>query len=275
MAPCIVVDDYRGGWRNRGLILAETAGRHMSEDTAATGIHIFFQYLSSVVDKTTYELLSPDDRLRLVRIRHERRRRQFVAGRALLAAALADLFGPAARQWRLEAQTGPLRLEGDQAPQISLTHSHEIVACAVAPVPVGLDVEYCRDRDFAALVEYVCSETERRAYGTLPAGERKAWFYRLWTTKEATYKLLGGNPFPEVWSTEREWLAYPEPSMFRVRDTVLQQASLELPEGFVGTIVIGTERPIRVSKKENPHEYSCGFRVRNLSYYLDTTRQLP
>jgi 4'-phosphopantetheinyl transferase len=245
MAPRIAVGDYRGG-----RILAETAGRDMSDDTGA--IHIFFQYLSPVVDKTSYEFLSPDDRQRLALIRHERRRRQFVAGRALLGMALADLFGSAARRWRLEARTGPLHLEGDQAPQISLTHSHDIVACAVAPVPVGLDVEYCRDRDIAALVEYVCSETERRAYGMLPAEDRKAWFYRLWTTKEATYKALGGNPFPDVWSAERRWLAHSESLGFQVRDTALQRASLELPEGFVGTIVIANARPIRLQMHELP-----------------------
>lgn len=139
---------------------------------------------------------------RLARITHPCRREQFILGRFLLRHALRHKHGTVAEGWILDAASGKPYLSGVGAPEISLSHSRELVACAIAPVAVGLDVEYCRERDFVALAEQICGPAELRHFLSLPVFERSLGFYRMWTLKEATFKLYGrdnvqpGNPMP-------------------------------------------------------------------------------
>lgn len=136
--------------------------------------------------------LSADCLLRLARISHSGRRAQFILGRILLRHALLRTFGPMADAWRLEAARGKPYLVGIGAPKISLSHSRHLVACALAPVPVGLDVEYCRERDYAALVAQMCGPIELHRFLSVPTAYRTEAFYRIWTRLESSFKLNGG-----------------------------------------------------------------------------------
>lgn len=135
--------------------------------------------------------LSPGGLARLARITHPRRRAQFILGRRLLDHALRELYGAAAEEWRLDAAAGKPCLIGVGVPEISLAHSRELVACAIARVEIGLDLEYCKERDFTALAEQICTPAEFQRFLLLPAAERCARFYQLWALEEATFKLHG------------------------------------------------------------------------------------
>ncbi|MDP2432146.1 MAG: 4'-phosphopantetheinyl transferase superfamily protein [Pseudomonadota bacterium] len=141
------------------------------------------------------EQLGRDCMERLARITHPRRREQFILGRSLLRHALLHKHGAVAEGWILDAASGKPCLVGVGAPEISLSHSRELVACAIAPVAVGLDVEYCRERDFVALAEQICGPEEFHHFLSLPMSERSDGFYRIWTLKEAIFKLYG-RPMP-------------------------------------------------------------------------------
>jgi 4'-phosphopantetheinyl transferase len=170
--------------------------------------------------------LAPDCVLRLARISHPGRRAQFILGRLLLRHALSARFGLAADDWRLDATLGKPRLVGDGVPEISLSHSRHLVACAVAPKAIGLDVEYCRERDFAALAAQFCGPAELHRFLLLPIAERSAAFYRIWTRMEATFKLNGGSNTTGSGTPRYEY--------FR-------------PEaGFVGTLASHVSHPIRL-----------------------------
>lgn len=170
--------------------------------------------------------LAPDCVLRLARISHPGRRAQFILGRILLRQALSARFGLAADDWRLDATLGKPRLVGDGAPEISLSHSRHLVACAVASKAIGLDVEYCRERDFAALAAQLCGPAELRRFLSLPIAERRAAFYRIWTRLEAAFKLNGGSTVTGTGA--------PRYAFFRPE------------EGFVGTLVSHVSHPIRL-----------------------------
>lgn len=66
----------------------------------------------------------------------------------------------------------------------SLSHSHGLVACAVAEVPVGIDVE--KIRPVSPQLLRVLSPDERES---VRCDED---FFRLWTLKEALVKCRGG-----------------------------------------------------------------------------------
>jgi len=100
---------------------------------------------------------------------------------------------------------------------ISLSHADGVSALAVAPFPVGIDVE-CVDPELYVL-EFdpdLFGKQDFRALETCDATSRRDHFYQLWTAKEAHLKLYGRNllfdPLPIVSgapNTSTTWIARP------------------------------------------------------------------
>jgi 4'-phosphopantetheinyl transferase len=137
---------------------------------------------------------------RLQRFVREQRKRQFVVGRGLLRMALARLLNVAPETVGLEEQVGKApRLVLPARPSaasvgFSISHSGRWVACAVSTqTALGLDIEM-RDmsRDLDALAAQAFGADEMPQWERLrgqPAPQRADGFYRLWSEKEARFKL--------------------------------------------------------------------------------------
>lgn len=70
----------------------------------------------------------------------------------------------------------------------NFSHSKNAVCCVIAKEEVGIDIEEVREYK-EALARYSCSEKEMFI---LDSSDDKAnEFYRLWTRKEAVFKLIG------------------------------------------------------------------------------------
>jgi 4'-phosphopantetheinyl transferase len=143
--------------------------------------------------------LSPGEVARCQRFVRAQRRRQFVIGRVLLRMALAPLLGVAPKTVRLEEQAGcapglAAPVPPGAAPGFSIAHSGRWVACAVsAQTALGLDIEL-RDagRDLPALAAQAFDAGEMLQWQRvmkLPEAQRVDGFYRLWSEKEARFKL--------------------------------------------------------------------------------------
>jgi 4'-phosphopantetheinyl transferase len=143
--------------------------------------------------------LSAGETARYQRFVRAQRQRQFVVGRVLLRMALGRLLGVAPQEVRLEEQVGKAPrlatpvLKG-AAPGFSIAHSGRWVACATsAQSALGLDIEM-RDpgRDLAALAAQAFDAGEMAQWARiqqLPDGQRVDGFYRMWSEKEARFKL--------------------------------------------------------------------------------------
>lgn len=133
--------------------------------------------------------LSPGEAQRLAGLRSESRRAQFLAARWQARWLLAQVHGGAARDWMLEAPAdAPPRVAGRPDLFLSISHSAQRTACALASAPVGLDLEQPRrERDIAGLVELCCTPREQAMFATPDA----ALFHELWTVKEAWLKRRG------------------------------------------------------------------------------------
>ena len=142
------------------------------------------------------ESLSAGEQARCQRFVRAERLRQFVIGRVLARMALERVLGVPAREVVLEEQvaSAPLLVAPvvpGVAPGFSISHSGRWVACAVsAATALGLDIEM-RDatRDLAALAQQAFDADEVRQWEALPATRRVDGFYRMWSTKEARFKL--------------------------------------------------------------------------------------
>jgi 4'-phosphopantetheinyl transferase len=143
--------------------------------------------------------LSAGEVARCQRFVRAQRLRQFVVGRILLRKALGRLLNVAPREVRLEEQVGKAPLLVSPVPKggmpgFSIAHSGRWVACAVsAQTALGLDIEM-RDpgRDLSALAAQAFDEREVALWERslqMPEAQRVDAFYRMWSGKEARFKL--------------------------------------------------------------------------------------
>ena len=130
---------------------------------------------------------------RLTRFVRPIRRRQFIAGRALLRQQLAAHLDCAPAQIVLTEREGQAPALGGASggPFFSLSHSGDWVACALSTsTPLGLDIERCdKPRDTAALAAQLFDQGQQDWLAAQPAQHRQAAFYQLWCRMEAHYKL--------------------------------------------------------------------------------------
>ena len=129
------------------------------------------------------------------------RRAQFVAGHWLARAFAARVLRVDLDGFTLvRADDGSPRLHVDGRFadwHVSLTHSADWVACALAPDAVGVDLEMPKPgRDFAGLAAFAFSPQEGRRLAAMPDEARGDEFHRLWSLKEARGNRLGEGLLP-------------------------------------------------------------------------------
>jgi phosphopantetheinyl transferase len=128
--------------------------------------------------------LGPRDRRRFAHFRSAKRRREFLAGRALL-----HFLGVAVDSSR----EGGIRARGRLGASVS--HARGWVACVVVSSGrAGIDIEPMIQRDFNKLGEW--------AFG---AGGSREQFYERWTRYEARIKAFGEGEARSS-HAERTWL---------------------------------------------------------------------
>ena len=150
-------------------------------------------------------LLDETERRRWTAYRRDADRERFLAGCVLAKAALARYAGLRPADVRFDRTCGQCgephgkpSMRGGTL-QHSVAHSGDLVAVAVAPDPVGVDVEQFGERphplggdgDPAALARLVMSGTEQSALAALPPPDRPRAFLVAWTRKEAVTKATG------------------------------------------------------------------------------------
>lgn len=124
-----------------------------------------------------------------------RRRRQFLAARALLRNLAGQIADVPSAAWdiRPNRQMQPELVAPDRAKTLpaAIAHSHDRVAVALSTRgPLGIDLEHARpDRRFRELAQRAFGPREQRRCVTNDG----AAFYRIWTLREALAKACGGG----------------------------------------------------------------------------------
>jgi 4'-phosphopantetheinyl transferase len=135
--------------------------------------------------------LGPRDRRRYAGFRSEKRRREFLAGRALLQQFLSKFDS---------APDGGIRAQGRAG--ASLSHARGWVACVVVRSGrPGIDIEPMIARDFQKLGEWAFGSADARAPSLMSREE----FYERWTRYEARIKAFGDGA-ARASHAERTWL---------------------------------------------------------------------
>ncbi len=149
-------------------------------------VHLYHADRRRLREDVVASLVTAEDRERLTDTMAERRRSEYLAGRALLRYALVQQTGRDASAVRIEVGAGgkPICVGG---PPISVSHSGDLVVCAIADAAVGVDVEVGSPRDLAAVAERYLTAAEN---AWLAGGDPQR-FRMLWVLKEAYLKALG------------------------------------------------------------------------------------
>jgi 4'-phosphopantetheinyl transferase len=142
--------------------------------------------------------MSDDERQRHAAISSDQRRGQFLAGHWLLRRLAAQIHGGEPEHWLFSASPdGAPRLHSKLRPAeaplfASLSHSGEWLAAAIAPFPIGIDLELpAKQRDLLALADAAFSPAERAQLRAMADRDRVSAFYLYWTIKESVGKREG------------------------------------------------------------------------------------
>ncbi|AFY29236.1 4'-phosphopantetheinyl transferase family protein [Cyanobium gracile] len=174
------------------------------------------------------DLLDPDERQRLGRLRGEGDGERFLLGRGALRLFLGSWLGcdPAG----LVLGAGPhgkpeLLTPPPAAPCFNVSHSGDLILLGFHPRrPVGVDVEQPRPvPEWQGIARRCLPPGEREAIGRLPEQRREQAFLAAWCRLEAHLKARGQGLFgPPPAPGEPEPVVWP----------------LVLPEGYVGAAAL-------------------------------------
>lgn len=139
-------------------------------------------------------LLDENETRRAAAIKSPSARMEFVKTRALLRLALAA-YSPGARpqDFRFETESnGKPYLADSKAPHFNVSHSRDMALIAVAPVPVGIDIEFQNETvDYLDVATSVFSGQEQDIVRNASGAARREAFFTLWARKEAYLKATG------------------------------------------------------------------------------------
>lgn len=157
--------------------------------------------LDAFGDDLRDDWLGEDEAARLRTMTAPERRRSFLAGHWLARRAAGEWLQVDAARIGLERHPDGrplLQVDGDaSALSLSLSHSGDWLAVALADVAVGVDIELPRrSRDYVALARFAFSPEEVARLHGLDAAGRSAEFHRVWTLKEARGKRSGEGLLP-------------------------------------------------------------------------------
>lgn len=142
-------------------------------------------------------VLSPSERGRLPCFRFEADRLGYLAAHGLVRYALSarvPSVAPEAWAFRTGTRGRPeVDLPAAHRPlRFNLSHTHGAVACVVADLPCGIDVERAdAAADVDLLAGGVLTAAERHRLDGLTDPARRTAFFRHWTLKEAYAKARG------------------------------------------------------------------------------------
>ena len=137
--------------------------------------------------------LADSEQARLATIHNLARQAQYLAGHWLTRVLLARAFGGSPAQWRLLERKSQAPTVQDHADslKISISHSGDWVAAAVATVAIGIDLEQ-RPRTLDAAIEPLLRNADE-----VPGNLSPDQLLQRWVAKEAWLKRKGESALPE------------------------------------------------------------------------------
>lgn len=141
---------------------------------------------SAAYHKVTDERRKKTDRLSLTKDR------QLSLGAELLLLYGLEQQGIKLREMTYKyGENGKPYLTGNQEVYFNLSHSEEVVICAISPQEIGCDVEKLHEINLNVARRFFCKGEYDMINAEKSEEKRREMFFRLWTLKESFIKLTG------------------------------------------------------------------------------------
>lgn len=149
-----------------------------------------------------YSLMSEDKQHRVDRFRFLDDKKRTVVGEMLARKAIAEWCGvaPESISFGIKEHGKPYAI--DLSIEFNISHSGDMVVCAVDDKPIGIDIEKIRPIDLT-VAERICTDKELLyIFGHTPTEQDFTYttnteiltrFFELWTAKEAYGKFVGSG----------------------------------------------------------------------------------
>lgn len=147
-----------------------------------------------------YSLMSKDKQLRVDRFRFVDDKKRTVAGEMLARKAIAEWCDIAPESITFGIKEHGKPYAKDLAVEFNISHSGDMVVCAVDDKPIGIDIEQIRPIDLSVAKRICTNEELLYLFGRTPIEQDFVYttdtetltrFFELWTAKEAYGKCLG------------------------------------------------------------------------------------
>lgn len=151
-------------------------------------------YLSELSEEE-YErgfgMMSDERKSAVLRLRSDKDKRRSVLGELLARKGISELYGiPEEEISFARTENGkPYTVNADI--RFSISHSKDIVICALSEGEIGADAELVRDIDLR-IAKFACTNADfEYLYEVEDENERNLRFFKIWTAKEAYVKYCG------------------------------------------------------------------------------------
>lgn len=147
-----------------------------------------------------YSLMNEDKQHRVDRFRFMDDKKRTVAGEMLARIAIAEWCGVTPESITFGTKEHGKPYAKDLAVEFNISHSGDMVVCAVDDKPIGIDIEQIRPIDLT-VAKCICADEESLyLFGHTPTERDFTYttdtkiltrFFELWTAKEAYGKCIG------------------------------------------------------------------------------------
>ncbi len=171
----------------------------------------FYQYnIRELSDESYihyYSLMSEEKKRRVDRFRFEDDKKRTVVGEMLARKAISEWCGVPKESIVFEITEHGKPYAKDLNVEFNISHSADMVVCAVDTQSVGVDIEKIRPIDLNTVKRIFSEEEIRYIFERLPNDENYNHylndtvlhrFFELWTKKEAYGKFVGAGLFSET-----------------------------------------------------------------------------
>ena len=147
-----------------------------------------------------YLLMNTDKQRRVDRFRFVDDKKRTVAGEMLARKAIAEWCSVAPESITFGIKEHGKPYAKDLAVEFNISHSGDMVVCAVDDKPIGIDIEQIRPIDLAVAKRICTNEELLYLFGHTPTEQDFTYttnaeiltsFFKLWTAKEAYGKCMG------------------------------------------------------------------------------------
>ena len=138
-----------------------------------------------------YSLMSEEKRQKIARFRFEEDKKRSIAGELLAREMIASYCKVKEEDIIFNQNDYSKPYAENLDVQFNISHSNDLVVCALCDKPIGADIEKTHDID-GKIISFACCEAEKAYINDTPdKAEKLKRFFKIWTFKEAFSKWQG------------------------------------------------------------------------------------